>query len=67
MAFRSPQSSRPESNPALSRTPIVPDDAERDTCSVRGDFGGQTRFALGATGAESADRATLIRDLLDVQ
>ena len=44
---------------------IVPHDAERDTYLVLEDFGG--RCAWRETDAESADRATLIRDLLDVQ
>jgi hypothetical protein len=50
------------------RTPsIVPHDAERDTCLVLDDFGGRLGCPWRETDAESADRATLIRDLLDVQ
>ena len=50
------------------RTPsIVPHDAERDTYLVLDDFGGRLGCAWRETDAESADRATLIRDLLNVQ
>jgi hypothetical protein len=50
------------------RTPsIVPHAAERDTYLVLDDFGGRLGCAWRETDAESADRATLIRDLLDVQ
>ncbi len=45
---------------------IVPHDAERDTYLVLDDFGDR-HGAWRETDAESADRATLIRDLLDVQ
>jgi hypothetical protein len=49
------------------RTPsIVPHDAERDTYLVLDDFGGRLGCAWRETDAESADRATIIRDLLDV-
>jgi hypothetical protein len=44
---------------------IVPQDAERDTYLVLEDFGGRLGRAWRETDAESADRATLIRDLLD--
>ena len=48
------------------RTPsIVPHDAERDTYLVLDDFGGRLGCAWRETDAESADRATLIRDLLE--
>jgi hypothetical protein len=46
---------------------IVPHDAERDTCLVLDDFGGQLSCTWRETDAESADRATLVRDLLDIQ
>jgi hypothetical protein len=47
------------------RTPsIVPHDAERDTYLV---LEGRLGCAWRETDAGSADRATLIRDLLDVQ
>jgi hypothetical protein len=51
------------------RTPsIVPHDTERDTYLVRDDFGGRLGLRLAReTDAESADPATLIRGLLDVQ
>jgi hypothetical protein len=50
------------------RTPsIVPHDAERDTYLVLDDFGSRLGCAWRETDAESADRATLIRNLLDVQ
>jgi hypothetical protein len=50
------------------RTPsIVPHDAERDTYLVLDDFGGRLGCGWRETDAESADRATMIRDLLDVQ
>ena len=46
------------------RTPsIVPHDAERDTYLVLDDFGGRLGCAWRETDAESADCATLIRDL----
>ena len=44
---------------------IVSHDAERDTYLVLDDFGGRLGCAWRETDAESADRATLIRDLLD--
>ncbi len=48
------------------RTPsIVSHDAERDTYLVLDDFGGRLGCAWRETDAESADRATLIRHLLD--
>jgi hypothetical protein len=46
---------------------IVLLDAERDTYLVLDDFGDRHGCAWRETDAESADRATLIRDLLDVQ
>jgi hypothetical protein len=45
---------------------IVPHDAERDTYLVLDDFGDRLGRAWRETDAESADRATLIRNLLDV-
>jgi hypothetical protein len=44
---------------------IVSHDAERDTYLVLDDFGGRLGCAWRETDAESADRATLIRDLLE--
>jgi len=38
-----------------------------ETLTVTGRLWGATRRPLGETGAESADRATLIFDLQDVQ
>jgi hypothetical protein len=46
--------------------PFCPD-AERETCLVLDDFGSKRGCAWLETDAESADRATLIRDLLDVE
>ena len=46
---------------------IVPHDAERNTCLALDDFRGRLGCACRETDAESADRATLIRDLLDVR
>ena len=43
----------------------MPHDAERDTYLVLDDFGGRLGCAWRETDAESADRATLIRDLLE--
>ena len=57
MPFRSPQSPRPESNPAY--------DAERATYLMLDDFGG--RLVRLAGDAESINRPTQIQDLLDVQ
>jgi hypothetical protein len=52
----------------VMRTPsIVPHDAERDTYLMLDDFGGRLGCDWRETDAESADRGTLIRDLLDVQ
>jgi hypothetical protein len=49
------------------RTPsISPDDVERDTYLVLDDFGGQLGCAWHETDVESADRETLIRDLLNL-
>jgi hypothetical protein len=42
-------------------------DAERDTYLVLDDFGERLGCAWRETDPESADRATLIRDLLDGQ
>jgi hypothetical protein len=49
------------------RTPsILPRDAERDTYLVLDDFGGfDSVAAWREADAEGADRATVIRDLLD--
>ena len=47
--------------------PLCPGDAERDTYLVLDYFGGRLGCAWRETDAESSDRATLIRDLLDVQ
>jgi hypothetical protein len=44
---------------------IVPHDAERDTYLVLDDLGGGLGCAWRETDAESADRATQVRDLLD--
>jgi hypothetical protein len=46
---------------------IMPHDAERDTYVVLDDFGDRHGCARRETDAESADRAPLIRDLLDVE
>jgi hypothetical protein len=55
-AVRSPQSPRPESNPALTRNPGGLDDlAARFACACR------------EIDSESTNRVTLIRDPLDVQ
>jgi len=45
----------------------VSHDTERDTYLVLDDFGGRLGCAWRETDAEGADRATLIRDLLDAK
>jgi hypothetical protein len=49
----------------MRTTSIVPHDSERGTLLVLDDFGGRLACAWSETDTESADRATLIRDLLD--
>jgi hypothetical protein len=46
---------------------IVLHDVEPDTYLMLGDFGDRLGCAWRETEAESADRATMIRDLKDVQ
>ena len=58
MPFQSPQSPRPESNPAYN--------AERGTYLMLDDFGVDS-VALGARPDAESGRVTLIRDLLNVQ
>jgi hypothetical protein len=50
------------------RTPsILPHGADQDTYLVLDDFGGRLGCSWRETNADSADRETLIRDLLDGQ
>jgi hypothetical protein len=46
---------------------IVPHDVEPNTYLKMGDFGDRLGCGWRETEAESADRATMIRDLKDVQ
>jgi len=46
---------------------IAPYDVEPNTYLMLGDFGNRLGCAWRETEAESADRATMIRDLKDIQ
>jgi hypothetical protein len=46
---------------------IAPHDVEPNTYLMLGDFGNRLGCAWRETEAESADRATMIRDLKDIQ
>jgi hypothetical protein len=46
---------------------IVPHGADQDTYLVLNDFGGRIGYSWSETDADSADRETLIRDLVEGQ